>query len=60
MPEKWTEDGNQDVMGARLQHRASVDDYEQGNWKLNDEQTTDGYEDHKLHPSDSPTGASNA
>jgi NCS1 family nucleobase:cation symporter-1 len=53
VPEKWTEDGNQDVIEARLRHVGSGD-YEQGQLKLNDESTESGYAHDKLHSSDSP------
>lgn len=57
VPERWTEDGNQGVNGARLGH-VRDDDSEQGNWKLNDDNDASGYEDHKLNPADNPTTSS--
>jgi nucleobase:cation symporter-1, NCS1 family len=57
VPERWTEDGNQDVIEARL---AQADDYEQGDWKMRDghERLQSDY-DAKLHPTDSPPAESN-
>jgi nucleobase:cation symporter-1, NCS1 family len=51
VPEKWTEDGNQDVMQARLSY-VQRDDNEQGHWKLGDEGERKENGDTKLQPSD--------
>lgn len=58
VPELWTEDGNQDVLEARM---AQADDYEQGDWKVHDghQRLQSNYPDTKLHPTDSPTDGSN-
>lgn len=56
VPERWTEDGEQDVIEARLAHTPD-DDYEPGPWKLNDGHNTGGFHDRKLGPSDSPSGS---
>ncbi len=59
VPEKWTEDGNQDFLEARLGHVPS-DDYEQGQWKLNDETRASGFDDTKLHQTDNPHSPSSS
>jgi hypothetical protein len=53
VPERWTEDGNQDVLEARLRQ---PDDYEQGDWKVQGvhERLASGYPDGKLHSEESP------
>jgi hypothetical protein len=57
VPERWTEDGNQDVIEARLEQ---ADDYEQGDWKMGDgHQRLQSDYDAKLHPTDSPPAESN-
>lgn len=52
VPDKWTEDGNQDVMQARLSYVQRDDDNEQGQWKLNDGDERTGIGDTKWHPSE--------
>jgi NCS1 family nucleobase:cation symporter-1 len=53
VPERWTEDGEQNVLEARLSHIPS-DEHEQGHWKLNDGDENNG-DDLKLKPSHSPS-----
>ena len=56
VPDGWTENGDQDVMEARLPH--SPDDYEPGQWKLNDGDNAPGFHDRKIATaSESPTGS---
>jgi len=57
IPERWTEDGDQDVIEARLAH---ADDYKQRDWKVQDghHRLQSNY-DTNLHPTDSPTDESN-
>ena len=59
VPDHWTEDGDQEVIEARLSHVPS-DDYERGNWKMNedhDPKLGSGFRHHKLRSSESPTGS---
>jgi nucleobase:cation symporter-1, NCS1 family len=56
VPEKWTEAGDQNVIDARLSQVPS-DDYERGNWKMNEEQDHATLHGSKLDHTDSPTGS---
>jgi hypothetical protein len=58
VPDQWTEDGDQNLVEGRIARTPSDDDYEAGNWKLNDGQDAGGFHDRKLTaPTDSPSGS---
>jgi NCS1 family nucleobase:cation symporter-1 len=57
VPERWTEDGDQNVLEGRIARVTSDDDYENGMWKGDDGLNKSGFDDTKLKTSDSPTGS---
>jgi len=57
VPERWTEDGDQDVIETRMAAHSPTDDDERANWKIDEEQDGNMFHNRKLHPSGSPSGS---
>jgi len=57
VPERWTEDGDQNVLEGRVARMPSNDDYEHGILKGDDGLNKSDYNNTKLQASDSPSGS---